>query len=147
MIESSYVAGLFDGEGCVLFPKLSSRKGIPNGRISLYISITNKNKEVLDEVQKKFKGTVFRNQQGIYRWATSANRASKFLKEIFPWLIIKREEALLGILFRVYRGYFKQTRRGTSIKRGNHKSKLQINTEERLRKLLFKCPGRRGNSY
>ena len=88
----AYVAGLFDGEGCVRFGRV---------RTSTFpvVMLTNTNIDVLYALQKAFGGDVRalskRKQgwkQGWY-WRISWSRAVDFLDRIFPWLRIKSNQA------------------------------------------------------
>lgn len=89
----SYIAGLFDGEGCIY------------GRVGHFlrfaVSITNTNEKVLQEV-KTFLGygKIRRRYDGhpkhlpIYTWIIHHRvDVDKFLNLLLPHLIVKREEA------------------------------------------------------
>lgn len=92
----AYIAGLFDGEGCIV---------IVEDYPSFYVrtQVTNTNKEVLDLLQENFKGCICKhkeeNRRDYYVWQASCGVAILFLKAIYPFLRIKKEKARLAIEF------------------------------------------------
>lgn len=98
-MEYSYIAGLFDGEGCISILKLSRPKLTPNPIYSLNLSISSTYLPVLKEVQ------TFLGYGNIYYQAARGNNKAKglfsvtgkfvrpFLDIVYPYLIIKRAEA------------------------------------------------------
>ena len=97
--EQAWFAGLFDGEGCVGWP----RRHVLH---SVYLSVTNTNKRLIDKIVE-VSGTgrvkpVARNNprhSAAWVWACYGDNARSILRQILPWLIIKREaaEVALGI--------------------------------------------------
>lgn len=93
MVSLQYVAGFFDGEGCVTFLK--------NGK-AIYVTahLTNNDRRVLDEMHEKYGGCVYtrlRNgdprRKTTYSWQVSGTKAIAFLREIYPYLVIKKPQA------------------------------------------------------
>lgn len=90
----AYVAGLFDGEGCVNFTKCRTIK-IPR------VCITNTNLEVLESLQKSFGGFIQQgsrpqnNWKQSYHWTISNSKACEFLTKIYAWVRIKKEQIWL----------------------------------------------------
>ena len=90
----AYVAGLFDGEGCVNFTKCRNIK-IPR------VCITNTNLEILESLQKSFGGFIqkgYRPQKHwkqSYHWTISNAKACEFLTKIYAWVCIKKEQIWL----------------------------------------------------
>jgi len=97
MIE--YAAGFFDGEGCVNCS--SGRKNSPFIRIL----VVNTNLEVLKVFQNFWGGDINKNYKPkehwkqAYTWRLSHKSALKFLSDILPYLIVKKEQAELAIKF------------------------------------------------
>ena len=97
--EISYIAGFFDGEGCVRIKKANQ------GGNSYYIiaHITNTNQKILKKVQDYFGGNTRLQEKGvnkgIYNWCITSSEASDFLKTLLPFLIEKKEQAELAIHF------------------------------------------------
>ena len=101
---NAYVAGLFDGEGCI-----SSQcmwvvgKYIKHPRINLQLTITNQDRNCLDFVCEEFGGRVDfkdKNRNRCYSWRLIGKRPMKaFIKAIYPYLIVKKEQAKLALEF------------------------------------------------
>jgi len=97
-IERTWFAGLFDGEGCVGWPRR-------NVLHSVYLSITNTNENLMNRVAEitgtgriKYKHRDSRHSP-IWVWACYGENARSILRQIVPWLIVKKEaaEVALGI--------------------------------------------------
>jgi hypothetical protein len=99
--ELAYIAGLFDGEGCI------SMMG-PH----LIIIISNTFKESLEFVDRVFGilgggicemhpskkvKLVHSNYKRRYDWRIRGKNAARILELLLPYLIIKKEQAILGI--------------------------------------------------
>ncbi len=96
----AYVAGYFDGEGCI---RVQSHKDTSFG---IHVFVTNTYKPYLDELQSLFGGKVsLRNcanpkHRTQFQWRISnKTEALVFLKAIYPFLKKKQEQATLGIEF------------------------------------------------
>lgn len=90
--ELAYIAGLFDGEGCITFCKV---------RTSIYpqVTITNTDLDLLENLKEMYGGNIQRlskredNWKQGYYWRLSWTRAVDFLSSIQPWLQIKDRQA------------------------------------------------------
>lgn len=97
--EIAYIAGFFDGEGCVRIKKANQ------GGNSYYLiaHITNTNPVILKKVQDLFGGNTRVQENGrnkpIYNWYITSSEANDFLKTLQPFLIEKKSQAELGIKF------------------------------------------------
>lgn len=103
-ITLEYCAGFFDGEGNVTIHEAKAKLGRlnQNSKFSLVTAIANQNVEVLIECQKRFGGYLYAyGSSKVYHWILANIHAAIFLREIHPWLKIKKEEALLGIFFQL----------------------------------------------
>ncbi len=107
-MEIAYLAGLFDGEGCILINKLKMRKGETHCQYSLDMRIHQKRKETINMVQQCFGGNVFQNKKGLnstspgtlmYTWQCRGVKAGNVLRLILPFLIEKKEQVETGIEF------------------------------------------------
>lgn len=106
MLSTEYLAGLFDGEGCVSINKVTARRyGRPGFQLRASISITHE--ETSRTFRDRFGGThVLRqrsNARPYWQWVTVARVAKDCLKELEPFLIIKKDVARAGIDFQEYR--------------------------------------------
>lgn len=102
LIEWAYIAGLFDGEGWVGIVRRTGR----NGRCILMISLGNTNRPVIDWLKAKLRGHVAegspkRDPRWKHHWVWSANQthAAAILRNIAPFLIIKKPATDLALLF------------------------------------------------
>ena len=146
-MELAYIAGLFDGEGCVLISK-TMIEGYKYVRYFMYVSITNQDKRPLEEIKKIFGGIVYfikgnpnkKTWGCAYRWQVANGKAMRFLKVIIPWLIIKKKEAELGILFQ-------ECREATSNWGFIGRPKWYIDMEELFRQELLDVRKRKSIMY
>lgn len=90
--ERGYIAGLFDGEGCVSV--------LANGR-ALQVHISNTDPRVIHWLKERIPSGVINtwqppngNKRG-YKFHFSTILGAKFCREIYPLLVIKRDEAEL----------------------------------------------------
>ena len=91
----SYIAGLFDGEGCI---NMFSQRN----KSYMRIDIINTNKECLELVQGCFGGKIHIRNRPIktqYDLVLGGDTARNMLETILPYLIITRSRAELAIAF------------------------------------------------
>jgi hypothetical protein len=103
-LKEEYIAGLFDGEGCVSIgmEKPSSRRKSPKYYLQAFI--VNTYKPVIDYLYTVCGGSVSKSWNGgnrklIYRWAVNSRMAESFLKLIQPHVIIKQKQLELALEF------------------------------------------------
>lgn len=97
-----YVAGLFDGEGCIVIYD----RGY-GGRPQLRATITNTHEGVIDWLRERVaRGTVITKHytkpeqahfKDSYTWQVYGQNAVFFLRQILPYLVVKRARALEAI--------------------------------------------------
>jgi hypothetical protein len=107
-----YVAGLMDGEGSICIYRSRDHR-LKNGQFAygMHVQIVSTNIDVIKWILGNFGGRFyersceykhngFKANKTIYHWALtgSANR-ERFLLGVLPYLIIKREQALVGLEF------------------------------------------------
>lgn len=98
MISSQYAAGFMDGEGCI---------NASSSRSTTYIRvlIVNTNKEILELLKQQWGGDIKENKRHKANWKTSFTwRISHsscliFLKEIYPFLVVKKKQAEAAFIF------------------------------------------------
>jgi len=98
-ITNEYVAGLFDGEGCI-----QAARNSKGGNRRLQVTIRNSHQGVLRLIQARWGGSICRtkprdNRAASYGWLITSRGAIDFLRDIEPFLIIKRPEALTAFEF------------------------------------------------
>jgi hypothetical protein len=97
-----YIAGFFDGEGSIGIYKIS-RTGGYRLRTQLTQNITPDSESVMIELQSRFGGNIARMRAPIYKrgaaynWQLNADVAAGFLKQIEPYLILKKDQAVCAL--------------------------------------------------
>ena len=82
----SYLAGFFDGEGCIRINKT-------HGHYALIIQVSQCNRWVLELFKMHFGGSIHHREQSRYpssMWSISSWKASAFLEIIEPYLMLKK---------------------------------------------------------
>lgn len=103
--QACYIAGIVDGEGSIM---LVVRKSVREPSVHLRVSVSNTYHPLLDwltEVTGIGKSYEVDNQKynrstklgGL--WKTQGEAAEGLLKQILPYLIIKRRQAKVGLMF------------------------------------------------
>ena len=104
-LECAYLAGILDGEGEIGIHKMTERKSTKGYRHRLEIAITNTCKHILEFVQLRYGGNLHVKQRYsekhrvCYRWRVEGQTAIAFLKDIYPYLRIKRMQADIAFEF------------------------------------------------
>lgn len=87
----AYVAGIFDGEGCVTFGRVRKARFIR-------VLVVNTNRPLLEFLQTIFGGDIQRSSsrrpgwKQAWQWRLSWSRAIDFLDAIEPWIRVKVEQ-------------------------------------------------------
>ena len=106
----AWAAGFIDGDG---FITIQNRKSVVNGKIYsgtyLRVGACQAKQDVLVELQSLFGGSIRiknsgPNKEGYNRkqqwiWTLSTEQASECLKQIIPFMIHKKDVALLALSF------------------------------------------------
>lgn len=105
-IVLSYLAGFFDGEGCVsIFHNKNQSSFQRNPNHSLAVSVNNTNPVVLILLKKHFGGNITlikrkkKEWRDIFQWHLSCDKAKGFLKAIKPYVKVKEKQVDTGIRF------------------------------------------------
>ena len=121
--DKAYLAGLFDGEGCVAIAKCNSKR-TPTPIYSLIVVITNSQRDFLDYYRsltnlgsvKTDKNISHSNWRSTHQWWITSKQAKIFLELIYPYLKIKREQVDIAFAFRntfiVKGGWYGKTKKG-----------------------------------
>lgn len=97
--RNSYAAGLFDGEGCVLFYHQPIRKS--QFRIITALSVANCDRRCLEFLQEHYGGRIRKTEKRSGKrytlgvWEVSGEEAENFARAILPYTILKREQLKL----------------------------------------------------
>lgn len=88
--DLAYIAGLIDGEGCLS----ANRK---KDCIATNLSVVNTNRPVIEFLQRYCGGGIYRRhplgRRVVWTWWLSSNPATQLLRQLLPYLQIKREQA------------------------------------------------------
>jgi len=104
--NKAYIAGLFDGEGHIFITE-DKRPAYKTSLHILRTGVTNTNRPIIQWLFSIFPTTISRRVRykdhptwkPCYSWEASSNKALYFLKTIYPYLRIKKEQVRLGIEF------------------------------------------------
>lgn len=106
MLSHQYIAGLFDGEGCIHCSKQWIKgKYEKYPRVNMQISIANTNKKVLVYLQAFYNFGSLKIHKGsgckqCWSWRiTGRFNMLKFLNSIYDYSIIKKDEIDMAIQF------------------------------------------------
>jgi hypothetical protein len=88
-LENAYLAGLFDGEGCIYLTNVGYEVRYPG------ISIAQTDSDFLHVLKEKYGGQV--NKSGTTLYFTGASKIAEFLTRILPYLILRHKEAFILI--------------------------------------------------
>jgi len=143
----SYVTGFLDGEGCINI-KRKHKKGDFSG-YGLRTVICNTNLKVLEYIKSKLGGCLIEtnkkqlktSSKKLYKLTFADSKAKELLEKIFPFLIVKRDQAEWAIKVN-----FSPNFRPTSIK--EFKNREVIRNKIHLLNLGTRSPQRtwKGNS-
>ena len=110
--QRAYLAGLIDGEGCISISSgtQQAKRGVAFPQFGCKMYISNTNLIILQTVQSwvgEGKITMVRrassmkekNWKAVYNWSIYSRIMRQFLPIIFPYLIIKKEQAELALSF------------------------------------------------
>jgi hypothetical protein len=96
--ELAYIAGIVDGEGCIMLQKCTARAS--DAYIYPVVKVANTDFRLMDWLVKKIgAGAVqyrTRSNTGckdVQHWTIASNQAIQFLKTIRPYLIVKAHQA------------------------------------------------------
>jgi hypothetical protein len=101
--ELAYLAGLFDAEGSILIVRKEPGPRNKSRQYILNVTITNTKFEIVNTARQNFGGNIVGpirqnpNHNPFFRWKLEGARARDFLRQVEPYLIIKRD--LLALAF------------------------------------------------
>lgn len=112
---TAYAAGFFDGEGSVILHRSSrvSLRGQDNhSRYHLRITVTNTHLGALQLLKERWGGGIHNSRTSthrvagttriVYWWSVNSRQAATFLRDVLPFLVVKQEQARVGIYFQFH---------------------------------------------
>ena len=129
-INLDYIAGFFDGEGCISITKRAQRKENRSPEYKPVVVVSNINREVLIFFKELFGGYVYLdrrpksvkirpNQRPLYRWVIMNTGAYNFCKKMKDKLFLKRKNAEVLIEFYDSGKYLSKVNKVNELKRRN----------------------------
>ncbi len=108
-LSLAYTAGFIDADGAIVITRggeKSKRFKEKRRWYSIFVTVSQKNPTILYLLQKKYGGNVQihkrkaidKNHKLAHTWRIQANQAYKFLKKIYPKLILKKRQARLAMM-------------------------------------------------
>jgi hypothetical protein len=102
-MTDEWLAGFFDGEGCISGQlQFVPTKYIKHPRISLQVSITQKDRGILEQIKKKYGGVIYAKKSGHPCWHLrwlGKKEMGRILHILAPYVICKKEQVLLALKF------------------------------------------------
>ena len=100
----AYTAGIIDGEGCIRINKRHSNRCRVGFELQLNVRVRNTNEWLIRWLQFQFGGSIRSdkqkgNRKDAWEWCLGTRQALEFLKQILPYLQIKRPQAELAVEF------------------------------------------------
>ena len=142
-IDLAYLAGLIDGEGSVIVNPYCPREGQRFKQYNLRVLVVNTNKEILEWIKSIFGGGVYSHgkpesikHKQCYTWNIDAKKAEILLREVFPYLKIKKPQAKVALEFRKTFNLSKYIRYENGIHVGNKVPDNLLNKRSQLREEL-----------
>lgn len=91
-----YLAGYFDGEGCVSVQKATKKYPY------LQVQVASGDKEIIEKYFEVFGGHLYKEKGGtnrqLYRWTIGGAKAQEVLKILLPFLFAKKAQAELALI-------------------------------------------------
>lgn len=90
--ELAYIAGIFDGEGCINFTSLK-------GYVYPRVVVSNTDYRIIKHLSTSFGGAIIKLKKtnekwkDSWQWMLAWSAAIDFLEQIYPWLLLKRHQA------------------------------------------------------
>ncbi len=120
---TAYVAGFFDGEGSISIKNTSKHTSY-----RLSISIGQRRPEPLFMIQSRWGGSIGKREANNFSTLLMfSKQAISFIKDIYPYLVVKRKQAEIAIKFQA--GKENTGRRGMSIGRKEEESAMKHEIE------------------
>lgn len=103
--DLAYVAGFFDAEGCVLISKAKGTIGMIHPLYYLRVKIGVTNQSIMNWFKYQFGGSLSiirgkkKQKKILFHWQIGTKPAEIFLRQIFPYLQLKKPQTELAFQF------------------------------------------------
>ena len=103
-MSDEYIAGLFDGEGCVSISQVKANRN----KFHVRIAIGMTDKQVIYKLRDINFGNVHKDERirngkkcrTMYIWSVTGPKATEFLKKIRPYVIVKKIQVEAALVLR-----------------------------------------------
>ena len=106
----AYIAGIIDGDGCITITRRKIRRlKTDNWYYEPQVIITNTDKELLRFCAERYGGWIAklrkpnRNYSTAYQWKVTGDEMKSILDDVNPYLIVRRKQANIVLLFPKYK--------------------------------------------
>ena len=100
----AFIAGVFEGEGSISVCNLSEKSWNKRTDYALKVRISNTDRPLLDWIVANYGGKIHKattiNNKIVWCWSVHSKQAERFLQTMMPYLICKKQRALLALEFR-----------------------------------------------
>ena len=105
--EVAYLAGIFDGEGCISIMRrhcYRPRLGRVVKDYSIHVRVGNTSAQLLDWIAERVGGAIYSqkvvgNRQKAWHWHLGKRDAAEYLRLIRPYVIVKTRQIDLALKF------------------------------------------------
>lgn len=103
--DLAYAAGFFDAEGCVLISKSKGTIGMIHPLYYLRVKMGVTNQSIMNWFKYQFGGSLSvirgkkKQKKILFHWQIGTRPAEIFLRQIFPYLQLKKPQTKLAFLF------------------------------------------------
>lgn len=104
--EVAYLAGLFDGEGCVTIRKMFYK---PKHQYQALLSVMMCSEKAVKLFFERWGGSFVERDRKpsewkvCWQWSVTGTKTIFILEELLPYLVVKRDEAVVALAFEKYR--------------------------------------------
>jgi hypothetical protein len=135
MINPAWLAGFFDGEGCIRISKSGrSNRDPATLYYRLEIEVVQKYVEPLTYFERAFGGNVHVHERPdrtpVWAWRSGGDQAGEALQVMLPYLIVKKRQALVAVAFSA-RKPSSRTRRSNEFYALNERDKRTLHALKR----------------
>ena len=136
----SYMAGFVDADGSISIVTVAKKK-----RYIPKVAATNCNYEIIELFKNNFGGKIRKrvrknkNWRDCYEWSLTCRKAGKVIEQLFPYLIIKKEQAALAL-----QAIEIKSKSNAGLFRWRHEEWKKIQTELQILKEKCKNLNKRG---
>lgn len=105
--ERAYAAGLIDGEGCIRICHRFQKRTHVSEQFWMSVQVNATSSDMIDYLHSRWGGSKAEldssqpNRRRIYRWVITSKQAAQFLEDIYPFLVVKKEQAMFARSFQV----------------------------------------------